>query len=134
MPDMEADRERRAAPRYRCGGEAEIFLPNGGIVGRGKIADLSTGGCCLAGKYPLWRGAQVELWAKVRGTPLRVAATVVSHREERVGLRFHGLNERKVEQIHMLIEELAQTEQQMVKNARDLVVSRHATEKRKACG
>lgn len=125
--------ERRAAPRYRCSGEAEIFLPSGGPLGRGEIADLSTGGCCLHGKFPLWKGAEVEVWARVRGTPLRVAATVACHREERVGLRFHGLNERKLEQIYMLIEELAQTEEQMAKNAREVAVTRRAEEKRREC-
>lgn len=125
--------ERRAAPRYRCGGEAEVFLPNGGRIGQGQITDLSTGGCCLHGRYPLWKGAQVEVWAKVRGTPLRVAATVACCVEERVGLRFHGLNERKVEQIRILIEELDQSERRMVKNARELAVSRRAEEKRREC-
>lgn len=125
--------ERRAAPRYRCSGEAEVFLPNGGPLGRGQITDLSTGGCCVHGKFPLWKGAQVEVWARVRGTPLRVAATVACHSEERVGLRFHGLNERKLDQIRLLIEELSQSEKQMVKNARELAVSRRAEEKRKDC-
>jgi hypothetical protein len=125
--------ERRTAPRYRCGGVAEIFLPKSGVVARGEIADLSAGGCCLHGRYPLWKGAEVELWAKVRGTPLRVAATVVFYREERVGLRFHGLTERKREQIEMLIEELEQSERQLVKTARELAVIRRAAEKRREC-
>jgi hypothetical protein len=126
--------ERRAAPRFRCGGDAEVFLPKGGVVGRGRIADLSAGGCCLEGKYSLWAGAPVELWAKVRGTPLRVAAMVVSYREERLGLRFRGLTLRKMEQIQMLIEELEQSEQQMVRKARELAVSRRAEEKKRECG
>lgn len=125
--------DRRTAPRYRCGGEAEVFLPHGGRIGQGQIVDLSTGGCCLCGRYPLWRGARVELWAKIRGTPFRVAATVACCGEQRVGLRFHGLNARKVEQIRVLIEELEQMERQMVKTARELAVSRHAEEKRREC-
>lgn len=131
MMGEETRQDRRAAPRYRCSGEAEIFLPRTGLVGRGQIADLSTGGCCVAGTYPLWAGAPVELWAKVRGTPLRVAAMVVSYREDRVGLRFRSLTLRKTEQIRMLIEELAGNEQQMVKNAREVAVSRRREEKRR---
>lgn len=37
--------EKREHPRYGCEGYAEVFLPRGGLLFRGRILNLSLTGC-----------------------------------------------------------------------------------------
>ncbi len=68
------DPERR---RYECFGSADIRL---GLVGRlekGKIANLSPGGCCVETHSPFEVGDQVEMTLHVNKMSFRVTGRVV---------------------------------------------------------
>jgi hypothetical protein len=101
--------ERRTAPRYGCGGDAEIVVPGRGLSYQGKIGNLSVGGCFLEVQCALERGTSVEIWMNASGQPLRVAANLLARRENGAGFRFHSLTPRKLEQIRSLIAELEQS-------------------------
>ena len=100
--------ERRAAPRYGCAGEAEVVAPGCGLRYRGRISNLSAGGCFIEAQCPLERGTSVEVWMKAEGLPLRVAAHLLVRRRNGVGFRFGEMSARKREQIESLILELAE--------------------------
>ena len=110
MTDESREILRRTAPRYGCAGDAEIVLPGRGLHYAAHIGDLSIGGCFLEARCRLERGTAVELWMSVRGHPLRLAANLMFQRAEGAGFRFHSVTPRKLEQIHMLIAELAEDE------------------------
>lgn len=105
-PDNALDRERRAAPRYGCAGEAELFIPGCGLQYRGRIADLSRAGCFMETECRLERGTCAEIVMNVEGVPLRLAAHLQVRRANGVGFRFSQLTARKLEQIECLIAEL----------------------------
>ena len=108
MADESNGMARRKAPRYGCAGDAEIVLPGRGLHFKGKIGDLSIGGCFIEAHCKLERGTSVELWMNAQGQPLRVAANLLEWREQGAGFRFHSLTPRKKEQICGLIAELAE--------------------------
>jgi hypothetical protein len=111
MSDAAANAERRTAQRYGCAGDAEIVLPGRGLRYRGKIGNLSTGGCFIEAQCSLERGTSVEVWMNAEGQPLRVAAHLMVRRTTGVGLRFLEMTERKTQQIRALIAELAADEE-----------------------
>ena len=102
------DKERRTAPRYRCAAEAELVVPSCGLRFRGRIADLSTGGCFMETPCRLERGTSVEIRMEAEGVPLRVAAHLLACRPNGVGCRFSQLSPRKIQQLQSLIAELRQ--------------------------
>ena len=56
-------REKREHPRYGCEGYAEVFLPQGGLLFRGRILNLSLTGCYVeTALLNLERGTQVEVY------------------------------------------------------------------------
>jgi hypothetical protein len=105
--------DRRTAPRYGCAGDAEIVLPGLGLQYRGKIANLSAGGCFIETQCRLERGTRAEVWMSVQGQPLRLAASLLVRRTSGVGLRFEGVTERKLAQIRTLIAELEEEERRV---------------------
>jgi len=105
-PDNLPPQERRAAPRYRCAGEAELFIPGRGLAYRGQITDLSAAGCFLETECRLERGTSVEIRVEVEGVPLRLAAHLLVRRPNGLGFRFNQVAPRKMQQIESLIEEL----------------------------
>jgi hypothetical protein len=126
------DSDRRRHPRFQCGGEAEVRSLASGISARGKIANLSIGGCLiqLTGTgHPFRRGEAVEMTFCVRQLPLRVQGSVRQCAERApdsddnvghfpswvVGVQFTLLTERGKRQLLSLIEELAEIFQEQVK-------------------
>lgn len=108
MTDGVHPAERRQAPRYHCGGVAEIVVPGRGLRYSGRIADLSAGGCFIETGCRLERGTAVEVWINTEGLPLRLAANLAGRRESGVGCRFHSVTPRKLEQIRVVIAELVE--------------------------
>src|ERR1700676_3384603 len=68
------DPERR---RYDCFGSADIRLGLVGLLKKGKIANLSAGGCYVKTDAPFEVGEQVEMTLHVNKTSFRVTASVI---------------------------------------------------------
>ena len=113
MADGGSGIERRTAQRYGCAGDAEILVPGRGLHYRGKIGNLSAGGCFIEAQCSLERGTRVEVWVSAQGQPLRLAASLLVRRTSGVGLRFEAVTERKLAQIRTLIAELEDEERRL---------------------
>ena len=99
---------RRQYPRYRCEGDAEVFVPHGALLFRGKILDLSFSGCFIeAPALDLERGTPVEVSFAVHQIQFRVAGRIaIMHRRRGAGIAFDALGPRRARQISDLITEL----------------------------
>jgi hypothetical protein len=111
-PSVQADdegSEKRLHPRYRCDGYAEVFLPQGGLLFRGQILNLSQTGCYIeTALLNLERGTQVEVYFVTNQLQFRVLGTIAALRKKRgAGIAFLNVNPRRALQIAMLIDELA---------------------------
>lgn len=110
-PDIpaEAGNEKRQHPRYRCDGYAEVFLPQGALLFRGRILNLSQTGCYIeTALLDLERGTQVEVYFVTNQLQLRVLGNIVALRRKRgAGIAFVNVSPRRALQIAMLVEELA---------------------------
>ena len=129
MTQQEID--RRDDRRFSCGGEAEIRSLGSGLCARGKIANLSLGGCLIrltSKEYAFRRGESVEMTFCVRQLPLRVQGSVRQLAERAggfhnnvghfpadvVGVQFTMLTERGKRQLLTLIHELAEILQEQI--------------------
>ena len=110
-PDLEAEgREKRQHPRYGCDGYAEVFLPQGGLLFRGRILNLSQTGCYIeTALLDLERGTQVEVYFVTNQLQFRVQGNVAALRRKRgAGIAFVNVSPRRSLQIALLVDELAQ--------------------------
>lgn len=101
-------RERRRDARYDCPGEVEILRVRQatGIIIRGKIRNLSVGGCYVETESPLERGAQLAVVLKIDALKLRVIAEVRSVKMDShfwAGLEFAGMTAEGFESLKTLI-------------------------------
>ena len=114
LPTREAaerqGREQRRHPRYACEGYAEVFLPHGGLLFRGRILDLSLSGCYIeTALLNLERGTQVEVYFVTNQLQFRVLGNVAVLRRKRgAGIAFVNVSPRKALQIATLVGELAE--------------------------
>lgn len=99
---------RRQCPRYRCEGDAEVFVPHGALLFRGKILNLSLSGCFIeVPALDLERGTPVEVSFSVRQMQFRVAGRIaIMHRRRGAGIAFGALTSQRARQISDLITEL----------------------------
>lgn len=99
---------RRRHPRYPCEGHAEVYLPHGGLLLRGKILDLSISGCFIEmPAITLERGTNVEVYFSTRRLQFRVAGHIaVLHRKRGAGIAFQEMIPRRARQIADLVGEL----------------------------
>jgi PilZ domain len=106
----EQGREQRRHPRYVCEGQAEVFLPHGGLLVRGRILNLSVSGCYIeTEQLNLERGTQVEVYFATNRLQFRVQGNVAALRRRRgVGIAFLHVSPRRAEQIAMLVAELSE--------------------------
>lgn len=104
--------ERRKHPRYACEGHAEVFLPHGGLLFRGRILDLSVSGCMIeATGITLERGTHVEIYFTARQLQFRVPGNIaVLYRGKGVGIAFYHVSRRMAEQIREMVSELAESQ------------------------
>ncbi|MBV8631283.1 MAG: PilZ domain-containing protein [Silvibacterium sp.] len=102
--------EKRRYPRYSCEGYAEVLLPAGGMLFRGRIRDLSVSGCFIEAAMPrLERGTLVEVYFVTNQLQFRVQANIAGVREKRgAGISFVNVSPRRAAQIAALIGELAE--------------------------
>ncbi|MGD0801272.1 MAG: PilZ domain-containing protein [Terracidiphilus sp.] len=100
---------RRAHPRLRCSGTAEVHLFPAGIRTLGKVVDLSLGGCCIEVEDPLEEpsGTRVEVYLRVMGSTVQVPGVLCCVRNQVwAGIQFSGVSPRKAGQIQELIDDL----------------------------
>jgi hypothetical protein len=110
-PAQQAQNRRRHR-RYACEGQAEVFLPHGGFLLRGRILDLSLSGCFIETRaISLERGTHVEVYFVAHRMQFRVGGNIaVLHPKRGAGIAFQNLSLRSARQISDLIQELKQTE------------------------
>lgn len=101
--------ERRAQPRLRCKGIAEVRILCLHVTISGTIADMSLEGCSVVSeaKFPPIEQPLVEVILTVNSSTLRVAGVVRNVKDERrAGIEFIDLTRRKAAQVLELMEEL----------------------------
>ena len=108
VPAATMPQNRRQHPRYRCEGDAEVFVPHGALLFRGKILDLSFSGCFVeVPALDLERGTPVEVSFSLHQIQFRVAGRIaMMHRRRGAGIAFNALGPRRTRQISDLIAEL----------------------------
>jgi hypothetical protein len=102
-------RDRRAQSRAEVDTSATIFLVNVGSALRGRIIDLSPGGCRIRTdeRFPVGIYTRVETEFQLQGLPFRLGGVIQAiHNRFMVGIRFLDLSERKREQVLDLIREI----------------------------
>jgi hypothetical protein len=106
-PVQPADNRRRY-PRFSCEGHAEVCVPHGGLLFRGRILDLSLSGCFIqAPALNMERGTPVEVFFVARQLRFHVAGRIaVMHRRRGAGIAFQDLAPRRIRQIEELVSEL----------------------------
>jgi len=69
--------ERRAAPRFSCGGRATIYrLPMDGTAIPASLRNLSVGGICLDLAHDVEPGTRTELAVRINASSFRASALV----------------------------------------------------------
>jgi len=105
--------DRRAQPRLRCKGVAEIWILHSEGKIEGILLDLSVAGCCIETKaaLPSIENLCVEIRLSVKGFTLRIAGVVRNvKKDRRAGIEFNDMTERKAAQIRELIADLIESE------------------------
>ena len=102
--------DKRRHPRYSCDGYAEVFLPHGGLLFRGRIANLSVSGCFIETTMAnLERGTLVEVYFVTNQLQFRMQGNIAEVRQKRgAGISFVNVTPRRAVQIAALIGELAE--------------------------
>jgi hypothetical protein len=108
-PELPAE-EKRRHPRYSCDGSAEVYLPHGGLLFRGRISNLSISGCFIeTAMVNLERGTLVEVYFIANQLQFRVQGNIAEVRHKRgAGISFINVSPRRAMQISTLIAELAE--------------------------
>jgi c-di-GMP-binding flagellar brake protein YcgR len=104
-------RDRRAQSRLPIDTSADILLINIGSRVRGRIQDLSVGGCRIHTdeRFPVGIYTRVETEFRLQGLPFRLSGVIQAvHDQQRqlVGIRFLDISARKRDQVEQLIKEI----------------------------
>lgn len=101
------DGERRYSPRYDCEGNAEIRVPTQGRLIRGRIVNLSLGGCYIDTAAALDVGTKIEIVLRVSGLAFRAAGEIRSvYGSAGIGVQFTGMSAGGRSRLKELIGEL----------------------------
>lgn len=106
IPELITNRRRHA--RYTCEGRAEVCVPHGGLLLRGKIIDLSSSGCLIELQLSILSGGTpVEIFFVARQLQFRIAGRIaVLHPRKGAGIAFDPLGPCCAREITALIAEL----------------------------
>lgn len=102
-------RDRRAQSRHEVDTSAVILLVKIASTLRGRIVDLSLGGCRILTdeKFPVGIYTRVETEFRLEGIPFRLGGVIQAiHDRHTVGIRFLDLSDRKRQQVADLIGEI----------------------------
>ena len=107
--------DRREESREEVDTSAVIYLVKIASRLRGRILDLSLGGCRIHAneRFPVGIYTRVETEFRLEGLPFRLGGVVQAiHDRRTVGIRFLDMSSRKREQVAQLIEEIRQMKEQ----------------------
>jgi len=101
--------DRRRTPRFVCGGHAQLdCLPSSGLALRGRLRDLSLGGCCLDTTLPVDFGARAEVLVRVNAASFRALGEIRAVRDRSLaGVEFVQLSSRGREMLADVLADLA---------------------------
>lgn len=102
-------RDRRRSLRQDVDTTAIIFLVKIGSTLKGRILDLSLGGCRIrtAEPFPVGIYTRVETEFNLKGMPFRLGGVIQAiHDRHTVGIRFLDLSDRKKQQVTELMAEI----------------------------
>lgn len=108
-PPPNKNRDRRGQARHEVDTTATIFLVKVASALRGRIVDLSLGGCRIHTdeKFPVGIYTRVEVEFHLQGLPFRLGGVIQAiHNRNTVGIRLLDLSERKRQQVLDLIDEI----------------------------
>ena len=105
--------ERRQHPRYAVDAWAEVMVKDGTMLFRGRVLDVSVGGCYIEteAKLKLAPGTPVEMVFRVNGDVFRCEATSRMVRTRGAGFLFSSLDARMRRELQRLIQELGGAEE-----------------------
>jgi c-di-GMP-binding flagellar brake protein YcgR len=100
--------ERRQHTRYAVDAWAEVMVKDGTMLFRGRVLDVSVGGCYIEteAKLKLAPGTPVEMVFRVNDGVFRCDATTRMVRTRGAGFLFANKNARMQRELERLIEEL----------------------------
>lgn len=104
-------RFHRQDDRQEINYTATVLLVNVGAILRGRILDLSLGGCRIRtdARFPVGIYTRVETEFRAEGLSFRLGGVIQAiHDSRTVGIRFLDLSQRKRQQVLELIEEIKQ--------------------------
>lgn len=102
--------DRRYSARYECEGTAEISVPSQGRLIRGRIVNLSFGGCYIETNAALDVGTKIEIVFRVTGLAFRAAGEIKSvYGSAGIGVQFTGMSSGGRERLKELIGELEES-------------------------
>ncbi len=112
-------RDRRESPREKVDTSAVITLVKIASRLRGRILDLSLGGCRIRAdeRFPVGIYTRVEIEFRLEGLPFRLGGVVQAiHDRHTVGIRFLDMSSRKREQLEQLIGDIREMKEQGIGN------------------
>jgi c-di-GMP-binding flagellar brake protein YcgR len=100
--------ERRQHTRYAVDAWAEVMVKDGTMLFRGRVLDVSVGGCYIEteAKLKLAPGTAVEMVFRVNDGVFRCDATTRTVRTRGAGFLFSSLDARMRRELERLIQEL----------------------------
>jgi hypothetical protein len=103
--------ERRKHPRYAVDAWAEVMVKDGRMLFRGRVLDLSAGGCYIETEARLRMAPQtpVEIVFRVNDGVFRCEATSRMIRTKGAGFLFENLNAESQMELEGIIRELSES-------------------------
>ena len=103
-----AEIERRKHTRYAVDAWAEVMVKDGTMLFRGRVLDVSVGGCYIEteAKLKLVPGTPVEMVFRVKDSVFRCDATSRMVRTRGAGFLFEGMSARMQRELQGLLQEL----------------------------
>ena len=100
--------ERRQHTRYAVDAWAEVMVKDGTMLFRGRVLDVSVGGCYIEteAKLKLAPGTPVEMVFRLNEDVFRCEATTRTVRTRGAGFLFSSLDARMRRELERLIQEL----------------------------
>ncbi len=105
---IEGTIDRRRHPRYEVDAWAEVMVKDGRMLFRGRVLDLSAGGCYVEteARLRLAPGTRVEIVFRANDEMFRCNATIRMIRTKGAGFLFADLNTKAQRELEGLIAEL----------------------------
>jgi hypothetical protein len=103
--------ERRRHTRYAVDAWAEVMVKDGRMLFRGRVLDLSVGGCYIEteARLRLAPGTPVEIVFRLNDSVFRCEATSRMVRTKGAGFLFEGMDSTTQMELEGLIRELSET-------------------------